>query len=156
MQCEPAAHPRDEWHIEGRRQKASRIEWTSKSRTANRIHNLPTQSPKLHAPAYLNTLSASPFDFCDFVFEPQLPSLSAFENAQNAISELGHLTEASVGKCSGKLLLKGTRFSVAQLIAELTDDGESLRSICDNYDLDFELAKEILHAISAGFNANVA
>jgi len=59
------------------------------------------------------------------------------------------ILEATPGKCGGKLLLKGTRFSVAQLIAEIADDDAALDTVCGQYDLHFEQCRNALHAVAA-------
>ena len=68
---------------------------------------------------------------------------------------LGNFTEANANKCGGKLLLKGTRFSVAQLVAELADDGDSVRNVCDNYNLDRKQVVHVLHALASGLSEPV-
>jgi uncharacterized protein (DUF433 family) len=80
-------------------------------------------------------------------------AFAVVENAIKSVAALGDLTEAHAGKCGGKLVLKGTRFSIAQLIAELADDLESVRNVCDNYDLDPEQVVAVLHALASGIGS---
>lgn len=49
--------------------------------------------------------------------------------------------------CGGKLLIKGTRFSIAQLVCELAD-GYSLQDVCDDFELDYELCQNALRESS--------
>ena len=83
-------------------------------------------------------------------------AFSAVDNAIKAVVAIGDLSEAHPGKCGGKLLLKGTRFSIGQLIAELADDGASVRTVCENYDLDCEQVVDVLHALATGLSSPVA
>lgn len=48
----------------------------------------------------------------------------------------------------GKAVLKGTRFTVAQLIGELAT-GRTLAQVCNDFDLDPKVAKQSLAAVSA-------
>lgn len=55
--------------------------------------------------------------------------------------------ESDSERLSGQLVLKGTRFSVAQLICELAD-GYTLQDICDDMELDYNVADGALREAS--------
>lgn len=50
--------------------------------------------------------------------------------------------------CSGKAVLRGTRFSVASLLAELAEGTESANAIAEDFDLDPALVREALEELA--------
>jgi uncharacterized protein (DUF433 family) len=73
------------------------------------------------------------------------------ERARDSIFVLQECVEVSPEKLGGVPVLRGTRFSVSQLLAELAD-GETINGISDNYDIDEDLAARFLHALSVHLN----
>jgi uncharacterized protein (DUF433 family) len=49
---------------------------------------------------------------------------------------------------SGKPCIKGYCFSLAQLIAEIIDDEQSIKKVCDNFELDENSVKESLQDLA--------
>ena len=48
----------------------------------------------------------------------------------------------------GKLVLKGTRFPVSRLLAEISEGKYSLREIANDYDLDYRRTKKFIEVLS--------
>jgi uncharacterized protein (DUF433 family) len=80
------------------------------------------------------------------------PSQEAWlaERARWAASVLRDCVEIDPQKRSGVPVLKGSRFTVAQMFAELAE-GRSIVEIAENFDLDLEIMKQLLQ----GFSANI-
>ena len=57
------------------------------------------------------------------------------------------MIEVNKNKRGGRPVVKGTRFPVSQLLAELADDLK-LSDIAESYDLDLEALKDILRYLS--------
>ena len=57
---------------------------------------------------------------------------------------------SNVGIRGGAPCIRGTRFTISQLLAELAD-GNSLQNICKDMKLDFEDCQTVLNAISFAF-----
>lgn len=64
---------------------------------------------------------------------------------------LSELIEISPAKLGGAPVLKGTRFSLAQLLAQL-GDGDSLEDLVSNFDLDRDQLSGVLHALAKSFD----
>ena len=83
------------------------------------------------------------------------PTSSSFdvlmaERTAWAAAVLREFVEIDPTKRSGVPILRGTRFTVAQVFAELAD-GQSIDQIAENFDLDIEALKQLLH----GFATNL-
>ncbi|HEV3006843.1 MAG TPA: DUF433 domain-containing protein [Pirellulales bacterium] len=63
------------------------------------------------------------------------------------VQRVGVRQEVRSGKCGGIPVLKGTRFTVAQLFAELAE-GESIDSLANEFDLDRAQLSTLLHALA--------
>lgn len=72
-----------------------------------------------------------------------------------ALQTIEDSLEANRKKCSGVLILKGTRFPLSQLFAELAD-GKSIKSIARSFDLDREQMSNFLHAIAVRLDVPVS
>lgn len=55
--------------------------------------------------------------------------------------------EVNPNKCRGKPVLKGTRFTLAQLFVELAE-GRSSRELANDFDLDLGTIQEVLRCLS--------
>ena len=69
------------------------------------------------------------------------------ERARWAATALRECVEADPNKRSGHPVLKGTRFTIAQLFAELAD-GRNIAEIADDLELDLEMIKKLLQGFS--------
>jgi uncharacterized protein (DUF433 family) len=69
------------------------------------------------------------------------------ERARWAACVLRNCVEVDPKKRSGVPVLKGTRFTVAQLFAELAD-GRSIAEIADSFELDVEIIKQLLQGFA--------
>ena len=69
------------------------------------------------------------------------------EQVRRALIAARDCIEASPTKLGGIPVLRGTRFSVAQLFAEMAD-GDSVSEIADNFELDVNQIAKLLHALS--------
>ncbi|MGA2700718.1 MAG: DUF433 domain-containing protein [Isosphaeraceae bacterium] len=67
--------------------------------------------------------------------------------ARHAIIMLRTCTETNPKKCGGVPVLRGTRFTLAQVLAELAD-GRDVRGIADDFDLQIELLKDFLQGLA--------
>ena len=67
--------------------------------------------------------------------------------ARHAIIMLRECTETNPKKCGGVPVLRGTRFTLAQVLAELAD-GRDVREIADDFDLQIELLKGFLQGLA--------
>jgi uncharacterized protein (DUF433 family) len=56
-------------------------------------------------------------------------------------------TESDKDKCGGRLLIKGTRFPVSKLLAELAED----ETVSGDFDLDQDLVAKILNGLALIF-----
>ncbi len=84
-----------------------------------------------------------------------MPNGSSFdvllaERTAWAAAILRECVEIDPTKRSGVPILRGTRFTVAQVFAELAD-GQSIDQIAESFDLDVETLKQLLH----GFATNL-
>ena len=79
------------------------------------------------------------------------PDLSRLKELLAKATQLFELTEANPRKCGGKLTIRDTRFTVAQLIAEIADSRHD--EVCDNYDLDNDDVMKILHSVAVAIDA---
>ena len=69
------------------------------------------------------------------------------ERTRHAIRELGDCVERNPAKLGGVPVLKGTRISVAQVLAEL-GEGQSAEEIADDFDLDVTLVKKLVQGLA--------
>jgi uncharacterized protein (DUF433 family) len=69
------------------------------------------------------------------------------ERARFATIILRDCVEVNANKKGGVPVLKGTRFTIAQLFAEIAD-GRSIEVIADDLDLDVEMIKTLLQGFS--------
>lgn len=69
------------------------------------------------------------------------------ERARGAAMLLRNCVEVNANKRGGVPVLKGTRFTVAQLFAEIAE-GRSAGEIAEDFDLELEMIKEVLHGFS--------
>lgn len=74
-------------------------------------------------------------------------SVELIERIRSAAAALDECVEASNRKCSGVFVLKGTRFPLAQLFAELAD-GKNIRSIAKGFGLNQDQMNTLLHALA--------
>lgn len=72
----------------------------------------------------------------------------------NAILLLKDCVEVNPQKRGGAPVLKGTRFSVAQLLAEIAE-GRGVAEIAADFDLDLELIKKLLEGLALSFDGPV-
>jgi uncharacterized protein (DUF433 family) len=69
------------------------------------------------------------------------------ERARCALSMLRDCTEVNPRKCGGVPVLKGTRFSLAQVLAEIAE-GRSVTELAEDFDLEPALIKEFLEGMA--------
>lgn len=69
------------------------------------------------------------------------------ERIKFALDMLQDCTEVNPRKCGGKPVLKGTRFTLAQLLAEVAD-GRDLPTIAEDFDLNLNTMIEFLQGFS--------
>lgn len=77
------------------------------------------------------------------------------ERSRQAMIVLRNSVESRPGKLGGAPVLKGTRFSVTQLLAELADS-DAVEEIADNFELDKNEIRQFLHAFSVYLNRPMA
>jgi uncharacterized protein (DUF433 family) len=66
---------------------------------------------------------------------------------QHAIQQLHGCVEVSLAIRGGIPVVKGTRFTVAQVLAELAE-GRSIVEVADDFDLDLACLKNLLHSFA--------
>jgi uncharacterized protein (DUF433 family) len=69
------------------------------------------------------------------------------ERAKSSLLVLRDCVEVSPAKRGGVPVLRGTRFTIAQVFAEVAA-GRSLAEIATDFDLDVELMKKLLESLS--------
>jgi uncharacterized protein (DUF433 family) len=69
------------------------------------------------------------------------------QRAQYATRELGDCVEWNAHKLGGAPVLKGTRISVAQVLAEL-GEGQSAEEVAADFDLDVVLVKKLVQGLA--------
>jgi uncharacterized protein (DUF433 family) len=74
------------------------------------------------------------------------------ERLYKAIAKLDESVESKPRVLAGTLVLRGTRFSVAQLFGELAE-GESIDTIADDFELDRDSLSALLHAMAVCFDS---
>lgn len=67
--------------------------------------------------------------------------------AHQAMVALGELVEMDPQKLGGVPILRGTRFSIPQLLAEIAD-GDSVEDVADNFELDKQQVQKFFHALA--------
>ena len=77
------------------------------------------------------------------------------ERTEYAGRELGDCVELQPGKLGGVPVLKGTRMSVAQVLAEL-GEGRSVTEVAEDFDLDVALVKRFVSGLSVCLDRTVA
>lgn len=51
-------------------------------------------------------------------------------------------------RCGGKPCIRGHRFTVAQLLAELAEGDRSLKKICEDFGLPFEMCRGVIEQVA--------
>ena len=69
------------------------------------------------------------------------------ERVQYATRELGDCLEWNANKLGGAPVLRGTRISVAQILAEL-GEGQSAEQVAQDFDLDVLLVKKLVQGLA--------
>jgi uncharacterized protein (DUF433 family) len=69
------------------------------------------------------------------------------ERARYAVSMLRDCTEVNPQKCGGVPVLKGTRLSLAQVLAEIAE-GRSVSELAEDFELEPALIKEFLEGMA--------
>jgi uncharacterized protein (DUF433 family) len=69
------------------------------------------------------------------------------QRAQYATQELSDCVEFNPNKLGGAPVLKGTRISVSQVLAEL-GDGQSAEEVAADFDLDVRLVKKLVQGLA--------
>jgi uncharacterized protein (DUF433 family) len=69
------------------------------------------------------------------------------ERARHAASMLRNCVEMNPRKRGGIPVLKGTRFTLAQILAEIAE-GRDVNELAEDFELDLELIKEFLHGLA--------
>jgi uncharacterized protein (DUF433 family) len=69
------------------------------------------------------------------------------QRATDATLMLRNCAEVSPSKRGGVPVLKGTRFTLAQVLAEIAE-GKSVPELAEDFELDLELIKEFLHGLA--------
>jgi uncharacterized protein (DUF433 family) len=88
-----------------------------------------------------NTVSTSP--------RPDLPVEQWLtERTQHASRELGDCVELSPEKLGGVPVLRGTRVSIAQILAEI-GEGQSVEEVAADFDLDVSLVKKLVLGLAS-------
>ena len=64
------------------------------------------------------------------------------ERTRQAALQLDEGVESNREKLGGVPVLKGTRISVAQILAEI-GEGQSIQAVADDFDLDAEMVKKL-------------
>lgn len=77
------------------------------------------------------------------------------ERASQAVLTLQECVEVSPERLGGIPVLRGTRFSVAQLFAELADRA-AVDELADDLELDPALIKRLLHALAVQLDKPMA
>ena len=78
---------------------------------------------------------------------PQPAGQWVTQRVQYATRELGDCVEWNVDKLGGAPVLKGTRISVAQILAEL-GEGQSAEEVAADFDLDVALVKRLVQGLA--------
>src|SRR3979490_1206826 len=76
------------------------------------------------------------------------------ERAQHASRELSNCVEANPDKLGGVPVLKGTRVSVAQILAEI-GEGQSAEEVAADFDLDVALVKQLVMGLAVCLDRTV-
>jgi uncharacterized protein (DUF433 family) len=84
---------------------------------------------------------------------PDLPPYQEWliERAGYAIQLFHVCIEINPRKCGGVPVLNGTRFTIAQMFAEIAD-GRSLPEICDNFELDTIMVTKLFEGLAISFD----
>jgi uncharacterized protein (DUF433 family) len=69
------------------------------------------------------------------------------ERARYAVAMLRDCTEVNPKKCGGVPVLKGTRFSLAQVLAEIAE-GRSVSELAEDFELEPAMIKEFLEGMA--------
>src|SRR5688572_15078881 len=80
-----------------------------------------------------------------------LPANGSVSMADCSVAALAEFVEVTPQRAGGSPVLKGTRFTLAQLLGQL-GDGDSLNEVAENFDLDREQLSGVLHALAAHFD----
>ena len=76
------------------------------------------------------------------------------ERLRQALMQLRATVDASPNRMGGALVLKGTRFKVSQLLAELADS-DAVDELADEFEIDAEQIRDVLHAIAVTVDQSV-
>ena len=77
------------------------------------------------------------------------------ERTRHAARELSDCVEINPDKLGGVPVLKGTRISVAQVLAEI-GEGQSVEAVADDFDLDVELVKRLVTGLAVCLDRPIA
>lgn len=69
------------------------------------------------------------------------------ERVEHATRELTDCVECNADKLGGVPVLKGTRVTVAQILAEL-GEGQSVEAVAEDLDLNVEPIKKLVHGLA--------
>jgi uncharacterized protein (DUF433 family) len=84
-------------------------------------------------------------------YRPLSPEEWLAERARHAMLMLRDCAEVNPRKRGGVPVLKGTRFTLAQILAEIAE-GRSVTELAEDFDLDLEIIKQFLEGLSIYFD----
>src|SRR4051794_31840617 len=73
------------------------------------------------------------------------------ERTRQAALQMDECVELNPDKLGGVPVLKGTRISVAQILAEI-GEGQSIQAVADDFELDPELVKKLVTGLAIGLD----
>ena len=91
---------------------------------------------------------------CELVPSVQ-PEQWLADRTRFAARELGDCVEMNPDKLSGVPVLKGSRISVAQILAEI-GEGQSVEAVAADFDLDVELVKRLVTGLAVCLDRPIA
>ncbi len=74
---------------------------------------------------------------------------------QQATRDLGECVEWNPNKVGGVPVLKGTRISVAQILAEI-GEGQSAEEVADDFELDVNLVKKLVQGLAVCLDRTIS
>ena len=84
-----------------------------------------------------------------------LPEQWLADRTRFAARELGDCVEMNPDKLGGVPVLKGSRISVAQILAEI-GEGQSVEGVAADFDLDVELVKRLVSGLAVCLDRPIA
>lgn len=84
-----------------------------------------------------------------------LPEQWLADRTRFAARELGDCVEMNPDKLGGVPVLKGSRISVAQILAEI-GEGQSVEAVAADFDLDVELVKRLVTGLAVCLDRPIA